>query len=216
LIYWPASCWHIAESDGSSTMTISLPLLMNQHPSRSSPFALAANAAQTRHDPRPNGAKDAMLSIGLTAQGFDNNQVGRALATSVARFEAEARAVIESGELEDEYLRWFSAFGFTDVPEARDCDLGEEDEIAYQPLSGLVWRELPDGDMAVCANGHILICEAKYLGLLEHIKAAPPQRLSVIAATFAHEAGASHLEREEVIGAIHTLASIGAVEKHLA
>ena len=153
IIYWPSGHWHVAESSGPLSVSISLGLRLHYEPV----------TEVLRYLGRAVGARLGETSV-VDTYPFDPNGLQQSAEAMPAAMEAAfetVKSVCRSSELERliklAWLNRVTSFGFLRVPPPLPHrSLGECEIIRGRPGHPVVWIPWDDGQIACSANGHTI------------------------------------------------------------
>jgi hypothetical protein len=179
IIYWPSGHWHVAESSGPLSASISLGLRLDYEPV----------AEVLRHLGRAAGAR-----LGANAAAdtypFDPDDPQQSAADVPATIEAALEAVKEVCRGEEferliklAWLNRVTSFGFVSVPPPLPrSTLGDGEVIRGRPGYPVVWIPLEDGQLACSANGHSLKVKgsAEVIQMIELLNTGAPRSVNDI------------------------------------
>ncbi len=164
ILYWPATYWHCAESDGRPHATLHLASYRDGNPLRTAHHLLAA--ATTR----------ALAGHWVTDRPYPTGTEPIEPIDSEQAF-GELRAILDSAELRDQWhakwLKRLSSGNFEVVPPlAARADLGPDDPVRAEPAHPILINTRPGGDRThIAANGHVftLPVAPSLHGVLAHL-----------------------------------------------
>ena len=151
IIYWPSSYWHVGESSGEWSASISLGLRLNYQP-----FADVVRHLIRLVSDRPGGAPR------VNTYSFDPNSLRQSAIDMPVEIKTALDALREissSADIEQAHkLAWLNrvtGFGFLKVPPPLPPRTLGDDEVVYTRAEyPIVWLPWSDGQIACSANGH--------------------------------------------------------------
>lgn len=180
VVYWPASAWHYAESDGGVTVTLALgvfprgyPLHLLERAARALRIDAGASEAVYPVDAFPNGKKTTALR---------HAALRKVLSSSAAK-DAEAVA----------FETWRSAMGYARVPPPLERFALAKDDVVRVAVPEMLRWAVQRERLVVCAGGHALPLPARpaVIALLDRLadgRPRPVRALLRIAAGLAPDA----------------------------
>lgn len=175
VIYWPSSHWHVAESFGPLSASISLGLRLHYDPVKE----------VLRHLGRAVGAPPVVDTYPFHPDGLQQS-AGVMPAAMEAAFET-VKAVCRGSELEGliklAWLNRVTSFGFLKVPPPLPRrTLGDGEVIRGRPGHPVVWVPWDDGRIACSANGHSFKIKgsAQVIRMIELLNTGDPRKVADI------------------------------------
>jgi hypothetical protein len=197
VLYWPAGHWHVAESDGALTLSLSLAVLDARTPARflveGLEEALADREEPRRAVPLPAPSEPTPLP----------EETRRALDDTLPDLRRACAA---------RWLNQLTAFGFASVPGPSPvAPLAEDDVVEVEPCFPIRWHDV-DGALICSANGSSLEIpfHPRLVDLLARLNAGAPLRVREILdrAAAPDPAGGALLDRgaaQAVLDELHRL-----------
>jgi 50S ribosomal protein L16 3-hydroxylase len=208
IIYWPSGYWHIGESDGELSASISVGLRLNY-----SPFADVIKHL-TRMVERQLGA-----SGQADLYSFQPDRLQHTAAVMPRDIDVAVRAVREASShwnleqtLKLAWLNRVTGYGFVSVPGPRATRTLADDEIIWgQPEYPVVCTPM-DGELVACsANGHSFTLRAtpKLEKLIDCLNTGMPRQVASLLAEFATTTETDDRELlRRVLEKLHSLRAI--------
>lgn len=192
LVYWPASYWHLATSDGALSVSLNWAYVNHELP-RIAPLELVGKELEALTVERLGKASLAVGSFPLS-EG-DLVRSARVLPESIVRARAAVGAIAGDaldGSLDDAlaaaWLRRLSGLGLPAAPRPLGgVALAEEDRLAGDPAAPILWAPASGGRLLVAAAGRsfTLPDNPRVLALLEQLNAGDPLPVGALERPFA-------------------------------
>jgi 50S ribosomal protein L16 3-hydroxylase len=146
IIYWPASYWHVAESDGGLGSSLSLSLYYG--------YALYSAMTEEIGEWSREAMKHRYDPVG--ALPFSGGPVLPELARVAKRMEGKP------GQIERRLVRrWMertTGYGFEEIPQAEGEGRVRAGRLRANPVSPVLWRKF-GADLVISANGRSIVAE---------------------------------------------------------
>jgi hypothetical protein len=175
-VYWPSSMWHVAEGDGSLSVSIALSLCVE--PDRSAVARVGAGAAGGAKTV-PFAPRDLQAAVQAVPSGL---KLDMPMAAQRGQSLAAAWVSLATG------------MGFSHPPRALGgAELGEADTVCSTSRWPIVHVRTADGQLLIGANGHVFACDdrGEILSLVERLNAGRPARVGALLEACASQAGAA-------------------------
>lgn len=146
IIYWPASYWHVAESDGELGSSLSLSLYYG--------YSLYSALAEEIGEWSREAMKHRYDPIG--ALPFPGGQALPELASVARRVEGKPGQLTR--RLVRRWMERTTGYGFSEIPLARGKERVRLGLLRANPVSPVLWRKFGE-DLVISANGRSMVAE---------------------------------------------------------
>lgn len=213
IIYWPSTYWHVGESSGEWSASISLGLRLNYQP-----FADVIRYLIRLVSDRPGGAPR------VNTYPFDPDSLRQSARDMPAEIKTAInmlREVSLSSDIEEVHkLGWLNrvtGFGFLKVPPPLPPRRLADDEVVYTREDyPIVWLPWSEGRIVCSANGHSFTLKesAEVISMIERLNSGAAYRVKEIVETSGSSKSEASTLLRNVLEKLYCVRAVESVNSH--
>jgi 50S ribosomal protein L16 3-hydroxylase len=204
VLYWPASYWHVGETDGGLSLSINVGLELNYKP-----MAMASSYLSQIAGEVCGSRNEAVYAFDPDRLQEISRSLPDAFSRAAQALSEAARSVELERSLKLAWLNRVTGCGFIKVPPPRPVEMLSDDEIVRgnrdYPVVSIPWGE---DKIAVSANGHSFSASssAAVMKLIDRLNTGEPHSIkNLIIESVATESVEEHEYLRSVIEKLYSL-----------